>query len=119
MTNIQALREKIANLAAQAKNLLAEKGDQTWTAEEQVKFDNLADEIQRAQAQIKADERMRDIEADKFFENAAAGKKPDDAVEIGALAAVALYLRNGVNVTAEQSVAFRNAMSTTSTSEGG
>jgi HK97 family phage major capsid protein len=119
MTNIQALREKIANLAAQAKNLLADKGDQTWTVEEQAKFDNLADEIQRAQAQVKADERMRELEADKFFENAAGSKKPGDVVEIDALAAMALYLRNGANVTAEQAIAIRNAMSTTTTTEGG
>lgn len=120
MTNIQALREKIANLAAQAKHLLAEKGDQTWSAEEQAKFDNLTDEIQRIQAQIKADERMREIEADKFFENAAKpGANPGDVVEIDALAAMALYLRHGSNVTAEQAIAIRNAMSTTTTTEGG
>jgi HK97 family phage major capsid protein len=125
MTNVQAQREKIANLAAQAKHLLAEKGDQTWSAEEQAKFDNLADEIQRAQAQIKADERMREIEADKFFENAAKGGKPGDVVEISAMDAVGLYLRHGANVSAEQAVAIRNAMSisnamsTTTTTEGG
>lgn len=119
MTNIQALREKIANLATQAKHLLAEKGDQTWTAEEQVKFDNLADEIDRAKSQIKADERMRDLEADKFFENVGkeAAKRPDESID--ALAAVALYLRHGNNVTAEQALAIRNAMSTTTTTEGG
>lgn len=120
MTNIQALREKIANLAAQAKHLLAEKGDQTWSTEEQAKFDNLADEIQRAQGQIKAEERMRELDADKFFENASkeVGKKAD-GVEIGNLAAVAMYLRYGANVSAEQAVAIRNAMSTTTTTEGG
>jgi HK97 family phage major capsid protein len=120
---IQELREKIANLATQAKHLLAEKGDQTWTAEEQAKFDNLADEIDRAKAQIKAQERMREIEADKFFENAAKdiarGKQPGDVLEIDAMAAVALYLRHGNNVTAEQAIAIRNAMSTTTTTEGG
>ena len=119
MTNIQALREKIANLATQAKHLLAEKGDQTWTAEEQTKFDNLADEIERAKGQIKAEERMRELDADKFFENAATGKKKEDTVEIDAVAAVALYLRHGNNVTAEQAVAIRNAMSTTTPAEGG
>lgn len=123
MTNIQALREKIANLANQANHLLAEKGAQTWTAEEQAKFDNLADEIERAKAQVRAEERMREIEADKFFENAAAdalkGKKAGEPAEINALQAVALYLRHGHNVTAEQAVAIRNAMSTTTTTEGG
>lgn len=119
---IQALREKIEALAKQAKNLLAEKGDQTWTADEQTKFDNLADEIERAKAQIRAEERMRELEADKFFQNVADDAKRGKAgevVEISALQAVALYLRHGNNVTAEQAVAIRNAMSTTTTTEGG
>lgn len=119
----QALREKIENLAKQAKNLLAEKGDQTWSADEQAKFGNLADEIERAKAQIKADERMRELDADKFFQNAVAdakkGAKPGQEGEIDALTAVALYLRHGNNVTAEQAIAIRNAMSTTTTTEGG
>ena len=122
MTHIQALREKIANLAAQAKHLLAEKGDQTWTKEEQTKFDNLADEIERAKAQIKADERMREMEADKFFDNVTkpgANPREGEPEGISPLVAVALYLRNGNNVTPEQAIAIRNAMSTTTTTEGG
>ena len=67
MTNIQALREKIANLAKQANHLLAEKGSATWTKEEQTQFDNLADEIERAKGQIRAEERMRELDADKFL----------------------------------------------------
>jgi HK97 family phage major capsid protein len=117
---MQALREKIQNLANQANHLLAEKGAQTWTAEEQAKFDNLADEIERTKAQIRAEERMRELEADKFFENVSKQpKKAGEPGEIDALAAVALYLRNGNNVTPEQAVAIRNAMSTTTTTEGG
>lgn len=66
---------------------------------------------------------MKNLDAEKFFENAAAdvkkGKKADETGEIGALAAVALYLRHGNNVTAEQAIAIRNAMSTTTPAEGG
>lgn len=118
---MQALREKIENLATQAKHLLAEKGEQTWSKEEQTKFDNLADEIERAKAQIRAEERMRELDADKYFENAAksGAKKPNESVEIDALGAVALYLRHGNNVTAEQAIAIRNAMSSTVSTEGG
>ena len=118
MTKIQALREKIANLATQAKALLAEKGEQTWSKEDQAKFDGLADEIERAQNQIKAEERMRDLDAEKFFNANPAGKK-DEGVTIDALVAMALYIRNGANVTPEQAIAIRNAMSTTTTTEGG
>ncbi|SCX93927.1 phage major capsid protein, HK97 family [Nitrosospira sp. Nl5] len=117
--NIQALREKIANLATQAKHILAEKGDQTWTSEDQAKFDNLANEIELTKSQIKAEERLRELDADKFFENTSKdiGKRGED--EIDALTAVALYMRHGSDVTPEQAVAIRNAMSTTTTTEGG
>lgn len=120
MTEITALREKIADLAKMANHQLAEKGSQTWTKEEQAAFDNIADQIEGAQAQIKSIERMRNLDAEKFFENA--GNKPGkgkDGDTIDAVTAVALYLRHGNNVTAEQAIAIRNAMSTTTTTEGG
>jgi len=124
MTTIQALREKIANLAKQANHILAEKGSATWTAEEQTQFDNLADEIERAKSQIRAEERMRELEADKFFNDITktsgnTGGQRQDEGTISVRDAVALYLRNGSNVTAEQAVAIRNAMSTTTAAEGG
>lgn len=118
MTNITALREKIAELAKTANHQIAEKGDQIWTKEEQASFDNIASQIEAAKAQIDSIERMRNLDADKFFENAAGGKKPEGET-INALDAVALYLRHGNNVTSEQAVAIRNAMSTTTTTEGG
>lgn len=118
MSNTQALREKISNLSREAKHLLAEKGSQTWTVEEQAKFDNFTDEIERAQGQIKAEEKLKALDAEKFFENAAASvKKPEDGMD--AIQAVALYMRNGANVTPEQAMQIRNAMSTTTTTEGG
>lgn len=120
MDNLTALREKIADLAKTANHQLAEKGSATWTKDEQTAFDNIADQIEGAQAQIKSIERMRNLDAEKFFENAAhhPGKKgADDSID--ALTAVALYLRHGNNVTAEQAVAIRNAMSTTTPAEGG
>jgi HK97 family phage major capsid protein len=119
MKNIQALREKISNLATQANKLLADKGDQVWTPEEQKQFDNLADEIELAKGQIKSAERMRELEADEFFNSAAGKQGKKDDVTIDAMVAVALYLRHGNNVTAEQAVAIRNAMSTTTPAEGG
>ncbi len=117
MTNIQALREKIATLAKNANHLLAEKGDQAWSKEDQAKFDGFANEIELAKGQIAAAEKMREMEADSFF-NAAPAKK-EEGVTIDALTAVALYMRFGNNVNAEQLTAIRNAMSTTTTTEGG
>lgn len=117
MKTIQALREKIANLATQSNNLLANKGDQTWTKEEQAQFDGFVNEIALVKGQILALEKMREMEADNFFAAAPAGNTND--TEITSLVAVALYMRQGSNVTAEQAVAIRNAMSTTVATEGG
>ena len=97
MTNTQALRDKIEHLANSANALLTEKGAVPWTKEEQASFDNIADEIESHQKQLKAIERLRDLEADKFFNTAAKPVKSDGEV-IGAVQAVALYLRNGKNV---------------------
>jgi HK97 family phage major capsid protein len=122
---IQAQREKIEALAKQAKNMLAEKGDQSWTKDEQDAYDGLMNQIEGARAAIKREEQLRAAEADAFFENAAkdatrrAQRDGRDPVELDALQAVALYLRHGNNVTAEQAIAIRNAMSTGTTTEGG
>ena len=124
---LKDLREKIANLAKQANHIVAEKGSIAWTAEEQKQFDNFIDEIEAAKKQLKSIENLRALEADKFFTEAIAnvggqhngqGQRQDDG-SISVLNAVALYLRNGNNVTPEQAVAIRNAMSTTTSAEGG
>jgi HK97 family phage major capsid protein len=117
--SIQALREKIANFSKQANNLIAEKGSAAWTADEQAKFDGFTNEIEGAKRQIANIEKMRELDADKFFAdvgNQAANKDPE---KLNAFEAVALYLRFGNNVSAEQAVQIRNAMSTTTTTEGG
>lgn len=119
--SIQALRERKNELARQANQLLADKGDQTWTKEDQAKYDGIMDEMERLGGQIAAHQRMIDAEADKHFEQAASGarRQPGAGEEIDAVMAVALYLRHGNNVSAEQAIAIRNAMSTTTPGEGG
>ena len=119
--NIQALREKVANLSAQANHLLNEKGDQSWSAEDQAKFDGFTNEIEQTKNHIKAIEKQRELDADEFFNSGASKivKPGQEDVTIDALTAMALYMRHGNNVSAEQAVAIRNAMSTTTTTEGG
>lgn len=117
MKSIQALRERKIELARQANHILAEKGEQTWTKEDQTKYDGLMDEMERVSGQINAHQRMLDAEADNVFT-----QKPGTKVvegDVSKLAAVALYMRHGNDVTAEQAVAIRNAMSTTTGAEGG
>ena len=118
--NIQVLREKVANLSAQANHLLNEKGDQSWSAEDQAKFDGFTNEIEQTKNHIKAIEKQRELDADEFFNSGASKilKPGQEDVTIDALTAMALYMRHGNNVSAEQAVAIRNAMSTTTTTEG-
>lgn len=115
MKNAQALREKVEALANQANALLAEKGSQVWSKDEQAKFDNIADEIERTQSQIKADQKMRDLEADAFFKNV----DPAKSIEMSAKDVLGIYLRNGSKVSSEQAALIHNAMSTTTAGEGG
>jgi len=121
MKNIQVLREKLSNLAKQANHLINEKGDTVWNKDEQDQFDGYTAEIEQIKAQIKSIEKMRELEADEFFNSAQSKivKPGQEDMTIDALAAVAIYLRHGNNVTAEQAVAIRNAMSTTTPAEGG
>lgn len=122
MKNIQALREKIEHFSKLANALLAEKGSITWTPEEQAKFDGFANEINAAKESIKNIEKMRELDADKFFNDAsnAPGKKLENGDNsLGGKIAMALYLRLGNDVTAEQAIQIRNAMSTTTAAEGG
>lgn len=122
MSQMKALREKIETLAREANHILAEKGSATWTAEEQKRFDAIADEIELLKGQIRAEERMRELEADKFFENSMRAGRSGDQRDDGAISVrecIALYLRLGDKVTAEQAIAIRNAMSTTTPAEGG
>lgn len=118
--SIQALREQLSLEHRAAKALLEFKGDRPWTKDEQGIFDAHMDKADGLEAQIKAHTRMLEADADRNFDAAAKdAKKGSKTGEIDALQAVALYMRHGANVSAEQAVAIRNAMSTTTTTEGG
>ena len=56
--SIQALRERLAASNKAANHLLAENGSQTWTKDDQAKFDNHMDEAERITRQIEAHEKM-------------------------------------------------------------
>lgn len=114
--NIQAQREKINDLSRQANAMLAEKGDR-WTSDDQAVFNKLTDDITNAEHVIKNEEALRRVNAEVFFADA---KKHGKGPEIDVVAAVGLYLRNGTNnLTHDQVMSIQNAMSTTTSSEGG
>ena len=118
--SIQALREQLSHENRAARALLDSKGDRPWTKEEQSAFDAHMDKAELLKSQIAAHQRMMDADAERNFNDAKReSSKAGGGGEIDAMAAVALYMRHGNNVTAEQAIAIRNAMSTTTTTEGG
>lgn len=118
--SIQALREQLSQKNREAQAMLAAAGDKVWTKDEQAKYDGLMDEAERLGGQIKAHQRAIDAAAERDFDDAKrqAGKS-GKTVELSVLDAVALYMRHGSNVSNEQALQIRNAMSTTTTTEGG
>jgi HK97 family phage major capsid protein len=119
MDNLSALREKLSTLANSANHMIGEKGDQVWNKDEQSKYDAIIDDANSTKQAIKNIEEARKLDAEKFFDDVTNQAKKPNTETIGAMDAMALYLRNGTNVTPEQAVAIRNAMSTTTPSEGG
>lgn len=119
--SIQQLRERLAALKKDARNLLENKGSATWTKEEQDQFDAKMEEAERVENQIEAIQRLMDDEAENSFSDAKRKKdtggadKPNPAME-----AYENYLRKMSNrLTQQEMEAIRNTMSTSSGSEGG
>jgi len=122
--SIQALRERLAASNKAAKALLADKGSQTWTVEDQTTFDNHMDESERIERQIAATERMaakdreenfKDVEDHNITRNAKNGKPLTENEK-----AFNIFLRKSfAQMSVEEAIAVRNTMSTTTGSQGG
>ncbi|WP_374491602.1 phage major capsid protein [Brachymonas sp.] len=116
--SIQALREHKNDIARQANQLLAEKGDTTWSKDDQAKFDGLMDESERIAGQIAAHQKMLDQRAEQHFIDAA--RKPADAAKNERAQGVELFLRKSMkDMSAEEVTMVRNTMATTTGSQGG
>jgi len=119
--SIQALREQIAAKNKEAKHLLAEKGDQVWSGEDQTKFDALMDDVERLQRQVSAHERLIEKDRDENFTDVEnfrsdkGGKNQTDAQR-----GMNIFLRKSFQeMSAEELTLVRNTMSTTTGSQGG
>ena len=117
--SIQALRERLASQKKEARNILEDKGSQTWSKDDQAKFDNLVDEAERIERQIEAHQRVLDNEAEEKFDNLprneGQGKKKTDAQR-----GVELFMRKLTkDLSQEEALLIRNTMSTSTPSEGG
>lgn len=113
--SIQALREQRNELSRQANHLLAEKGSTIWSKEDQTKFDILAEQIESADRQISAHQKLLDEQAANVIP-----KKDTADKKTLANAAVEVFLRTMTkDMTREQAELIRNTMSTTTGSQGG
>lgn len=120
---IQQMRERRNALAAQARKLMDETKDKTWTAENQTAYDQYTGEINDLDARIQREQTVLDLMADDAFKNA--DHIPDDkkrALE-NALSDESIFnvwLRNGEKgLSNEQAQKLYNTMSTGTGSQGG
>lgn len=112
--SIQSLRERKNSLVQQARKQLADKGDQTWSKEDQDIHNALMDEINRVESQIEAHQRMLDAEAEK-----AIPRKSKDQPQDAARAIFDKWMRRGDGALSAEDWAIVNTMSTGTPSEGG
>lgn len=126
--SIQALRERIAALSQKMKAQLAEKGDRVWTKEDQAAFDADVDEVERAQAQLTAHQKVLDADREASGRDAQRKDKGNAAAAQQVQRGLEIWLRKTpglVNaglmpaMTDEEALIVRNTMSTTTQSEGG
>ena len=116
--SIQDLRERLDAKVTEAKHILAEAGDKTWSKDDQQKYDAIIEECDRIEAQIKAEQRILDMEAENRFDDVKIKAKNDPASR--EKAAVEAVLRKSPRAfTAEDIENIRATMSTTTDSQGG
>ncbi len=117
--SIQALREKYNNLGKQGNDLLTSKGDQIWSKDDQLKFDDLMDDAERCKNQIDAMQRKLDVDAEENFDDIDNFRK--DKKELSnEQRAVDIFMRKSAReMSNDEALLIRNTMSTTTGSEGG
>lgn len=115
--SIKALREQKQTLAKEAKHLLAEAGDKVWSKEDKAKFDTIADTMESIDSQLDTMQRLLDEDVERNFKDRVPADKGKKEPARAAFEKMMRYGEKALNV--EESLAIRNAMSTTTTTEGG
>lgn len=127
--DIKAMRERRNALALDTRNIL-DNNQATWNAEHQKKYDDNIAEIERIDGALARHQKLLDLEAEKNFNDAVkeGQRGRGEADSEGEGAAIAAFLRGGLSNLNEdqrarnaqrQTPDIRNAMSTTTGSEGG
>ena len=118
--SIQALRERLAASSKAANHILAEKGAQIWTVEDQATFDGHVSECERIKSQIAAHEKMIAADRDANFTDADDHRIKDGKPLSDAMKAMNIFLRKRPqDITPDEMTLIRNTMSTTTGSQGG
>lgn len=119
MQSLQALREKHNHFVNQANDILAKKGDQVWTKDDQTKFDGFMDQADLTKSQIAAYKRNQEESSEANFDDLDQFKKDKSGIS-DAARAVDIFMRKSFKEqSAEEALLIRNTMSTTTNSEGG
>lgn len=120
--SIQALREQKAALAKEARNMIEQKGDRRWSADEQKLFDQKADDMERLDQEILNLQRVMDQEAkDNFRDLDQFRNNKDDKREVTPQRKLFdKLLREGLQAMSREEIdVVRNTMSTTTPGQGG
>lgn len=116
--NVNEMRERRSNVAKQAHELLNANADKEWTSDLESQYQRHMSEMDGIDSRIKNVQRLADLSAEKAFEEI--GAKVVDVEAMTPREAFNQWSRRGLDgMTAQQAVAFRNTMSTTTTTEGG
>lgn len=114
--SIQALRERKQEVSRLANKLLADKGAQAWSKDDQGVWDGYADEMERLDGQISAHQKMLDEAAGAIVLKKKDGPDARNEQQRG----VEIFLRkNFRDMSPEEVSVVRNTMSTTTGSQGG
>lgn len=118
--SIQALRERKNHLVNQCKKQMADKGDQTWSKEDQTIYDAATEEIERLSKQIEAYQVILDRDAQDIIPQKKPGQEAANTAEEQISKIFDKWLRRGDKAVSDEEWALiRNTMSTTTPSEGG
>lgn len=120
--SIQQLRERRTAKAIEARKLMDDTKDKTWTSENQTAYDALTGDVVALDQKIEREQKMIDLMAEENA-NEEDKSKAGDKKKIDALSPEGIFnawARGGDKaLSAEQAAKLYNTMSTTTGSEGG
>lgn len=116
---LKDLREQHTELVNKAKNMLDQNGD-TWSKEKQTEYDGIMDQVETVSLQIDNYRKIAEQEREEAFKDVDDFKTNGNHQKTAIANAFDTFLRKSAkDYSAEELVAIRNTMSTTTGSQGG